>query len=666
MLAEEVVYYRETSEIIAIGNIVYQESGGNVFFGEKARFNHTKETGIIVDFKARFGKYGQFAANYAQVLSKDNFKIGRSVYSPCVVSDDNFIPNVPLWQIRADEAVIDMEAEDVTYSNVTVQIFGKSVMYLPYLYTPAPKVKNKSGLLIPRFRWSRDFGFSTRVPLYLKIKRNSDFTFGITMNEHKGDVYDGEYRHRLMHGDFKLGGSITYTDKLKSNGEVVPGKNSYRGHIYGDGNYKLDENTTLLFESKLVKDPTKTYLKKYKFSNEDVLNNNVEYISIKDGIVYDVRALYFQDLRPDANQKTTAAVLPQVDLDYNKKLKSLINSNLRIRTNYTAIERHQGSRYHRFVGIIGVNKNFVGFKGLVFKNTAQFRADYYDIDRKTVEVESNYKAFSDKEGVQTRTHSQFISSMSWPLKGHILNRAATLEPIVQGIVSSNISARDSVENEDSQSPEISVANLFSVNKFKGLDLIEDGSRLNYGIRGSVKMNEYGRFATTFGQSIRSKRDQFLNKSSGMSDHRSDYVLKGLWSLNSGVFIMDNMQMDSENFNLNKNQLQLTYYNSYSYFGANHFLITRDFLSEDKRDLYRQELTLDGGYNVMHDWWLDMSLTTKLGSRRSDRTRMISNGFRVRNKNQCLNSEFSVKRNYTSLRDLKPSTTYSVKITIPNF
>ena len=76
---------------------------------------------------------------------------------------------------------------------------------------------------------------------------------------------------------------------------------------------------------------------------------------------------------------------------------------------------------------------------------------------------------------------------------------------MNGIISPFSTNLDRGVNEDSQIPEISSSTLFEANRYKGLDKIESGHRLNYGIRGNVVSPDYFRnLYFLFGHNLRSK------------------------------------------------------------------------------------------------------------------------------------------------------------------
>ena len=82
---------------------------------------------------------------------------------------------------------------------------------------------------------------------------------------------------------------------------------------------------------------------------------------------------------------------------------------------------------------------------------------------------------------------------------------------------------EDIPNEDGQDFEFDEVNLLSTNRFPGLDRVEGGLRLNYGLRLGHYAWQGGRNELFIGQSWRHRDDSTFDEGQGLEGHFSDYV-----------------------------------------------------------------------------------------------------------------------------------------------
>ena len=246
------------------------------------------------------------------------------------------------------------------------------------------------------------------------------------------------------------------------------------------------------------------------------------------------------------------------------------------------------------------------------------------------------------------------------------NSKILLEPLGQIIFSSYTKdISNKIVNEDSQDPEISAGNLFSINRFRGFDRIEDGHRINYGIRGNISSTQIDNLFFLIGQSYRMKKDNNFDMKSGMDGKSSDYVVKLSLHPTHCTYLINNARFNKNTFNFERNEITM---------GGSHNDITADikYVSESKniseiKDIYRQELFSSIGYDIHKEWHLHGMMRRKFGKRiHQSHEPMLKTGFGLDYKGSCLNISMSVSRDYTKLKDIIPSTDYSFSFGIPTF
>ena len=87
-----------------------------------------------------------------------------------------------------------------------------------------------------------------------------------------------------------------------------------------------------------------------------------------------------------------------------------------------------------------------------------------------------------KSDTTARFLPQLAVEWRYPLISRLGSIRQLIEPIVQGVISPDGGNSYNIPNEDSRDLEFDHTNLFSTNRFTGLDRVETGRRINYGVR----------------------------------------------------------------------------------------------------------------------------------------------------------------------------------------
>ena len=179
--------------------------------------------------------------------------LSKVVYSPCIVCSDS---PTPLWRIRARRVIHDEEARIIHYENATFDLFGVPIGWLPYFRHPDPSVKRASGFLTPSLRSSSStFGYGVKVPYFIVIDDQSDFTITPFLTTDDGLILEGEYRRVFENGSVRLGGSITRND-FADDGKV-------QGHLDTEGEFRWRDGFTWGWDINYATDDG--YLRRFEF-----------------------------------------------------------------------------------------------------------------------------------------------------------------------------------------------------------------------------------------------------------------------------------------------------------------------------------------------------------------------------------------------------------------
>jgi LPS-assembly protein len=147
---------------------------------EAIGYKGTKERAAHIDIdthtkKIRFQKLFFVNENDIWLATKEadkaegNYTFGASLLSSCDVRD-------PIWKIRFDHSRYDSAQKYMKLYDTVVYMWDVPVFYTPYLAFSTDN-RRRSGLLFPRFGYTKEEGFVYEQPIYWAINESSDLEF---------------------------------------------------------------------------------------------------------------------------------------------------------------------------------------------------------------------------------------------------------------------------------------------------------------------------------------------------------------------------------------------------------------------------------------------------------------------------------------------------------
>ena len=516
LTADTVSYNQKTETVAASGNVVLLEKSGEVVFAEYAELRDEMKNGVIEQIRVLLDDDSRFAANSAERHDGNRTLLRKAVYSPCRVCEKK--PDAPpLWQLKAEQIEHDQVAREVRYRDVFLEMWGMPVAYSPYLSHPDPTVDRKTGFLAPDFGTGGNVGAHIRVPYFITLGDDKDLTVDPIYTEEEGLVLSGEYRQRFNKGALRLGGSIVEAQRREGdpNNPTVQG-DRLRGHISSDGQYHFDETWRAGFVLDRASD--RTYLRKFDFFtlNRNTLRSNAVVEGFRRRNYMAANAYWFQDLRTDqrADQPVVAPVFDFNHLGEADRFggRWSLDSNMRFLYNEDATDSH---RLSVMPGYQVINTWDPGF---VTTLTTNVQADVYRIDQNGAAL-----AGTSEESFEGRIMPKAALSVGYPFVRQFGSMQHTIEPIALGIVAPNGQNPEEIPDEESTTFELDDTNILSLDRFAGLDRVEGGPRVVYGVKTGLTGPRLGSITAFLGQSYRFHRDRTLEESKLLEEDFSDYV-----------------------------------------------------------------------------------------------------------------------------------------------
>ena len=92
----------------------------------------------------------RFAASRAERIGGNVTVLEKGVYTACEPCKDH-PEKPPLWQVKATRIIHNEQEKMVYFEDARLEFYGTPIAYLPFLSSPDPSVKRKSGILTPTY-----------------------------------------------------------------------------------------------------------------------------------------------------------------------------------------------------------------------------------------------------------------------------------------------------------------------------------------------------------------------------------------------------------------------------------------------------------------------------------------------------------------------------------
>tara|TARA_A100001037_G_scaffold306628_1_gene353441 strand:+ start:4848 stop:6995 length:2148 start_codon:yes stop_codon:yes gene_type:complete len=644
--ADALSYDQQNDLVAARGNVAILEPSGEVLFAEYAELTDRLRNGFVSEIRMLMTDGSRLAANSAKRSDGNRTDMSKAVFSACQSCPKH--PNrPPLWQIKAFKVTHVQSAQRIDYRDAFLEVYGIPVAYTPFFSHPDPTVKRKSGFLVPTYGSSSDLGAKLQVPYYFNLAPNRDATFSPLFTSKEGIVLAGEYRERANNGQLQLQGSVTRADERNEN-NAKTGSRENRGHIKATGAFDIDSTWRWGFVAERSTDDT--YLRRYDFSGEDTLTSNVYLEGFRGRTYASANAYSFQGLRREDNPGETPLILPELNYNFVGEPGSW-GQRWGIDANVLVLNR-SGSTDSRRTSL-GVNWQlpYTSANGQLYNLLASIRGDLYHVN----EVADPSNADNSINGFKGRLLPRISLDWRYPHVRRDGPISQVIEPVVAVIAAPFGGNPEDIPNEDSQSFEFDDTNLFSANRFSGLDRWEGGHRVNYGVRFGAYGAGGGYSNALIGQSLRWRGDNTFADKTGLEDRRSDYV--GRVNISPGEYLTyaHRFRLDRDRFSLRRNEFDLALGPRAIRINAGYVALSRELTTDELNS--REEVRISGRLQVTDFWSASASTRRDLAGEGDTISWSVGAAYI----DECIELGVQLERNFTEDRDVQPSTNFSLRI-----
>ncbi|MGH7072739.1 MAG: LPS-assembly protein LptD [Stellaceae bacterium] len=520
LLADTVTYNQHTDTATASGHVALLQPNGDVVFGDFMALRDRLKNGFVRNIRMLMSDGSRLAGNTARRLAGGVTEIRRGVYSPCDLCKDD-PTRAPVWQIRAQRTIDDTKAKAIDFYDAEMQIDGLPVVWLPYFSVPEPSVKRASGFLTPVIGYSSRVGGRLQIPYFWAISPDKDMTFAPLFTTNAGTVLIDEYRQRFTDGRIDLTGTLgigTPPVGVNNLNQAVT-EDGVRGSLFGAGEIDLSDDWRATFGVQRSSDIS--YLLRYGFySPQDFLTSYGTLENFQRDSYTNITAMAFQSLWPGVNDSSEPLAAPVAEYMY-VMTPERIGGQVRLAANALNLVRLSGTSERRLSLGGSWQRPFDGLIGDRFRFTASLRGDAYyttnlpDSDGAPSGLPQN--AFA------ARAFPQAALDWRYPWIRRDDHLTELIEPEVMGVTAPDTGNYSRIPSEDTQSFTFDDTDLFVPNRLSGFDLVDTGSRVDYGLRGGVYSDQGGAVRFLVGQSYAFQNDSEFLPGSGLTTRLSDIV-----------------------------------------------------------------------------------------------------------------------------------------------
>lgn len=486
------------------------------------------------------------------------------------------------WEITARKITHDMTSRMLAFYNMVFWAYDFPVLWLPYFDMPDPGVKHKTGFLTPNMESSNKMGTQVNIPFYIYISDTHDMTTTLSYLTKENPLFQLEHRLNTEHAEFRTRGAFTHNRA---------GEN--RWYVFNDDIIELGNNARATVFLNRASD--RTFLQKYGFYNEQPYLDSgakIELFGQSSYVVAD--AHIFQELRDATGRFSTpdGNILPNIRGIYQTH-PLFAETYLSFMGDVLGISG-DGVSSQRAIGEARIISPWTLWGGNRLTASLATRYDIYNFNNVTMVDGDIYS------GIKTRFLPSGYLEWGLPMFRPGENWIQTIEPLARLTVMRHIDDSQFAANNDSAGALLSDATLFSNNRFSGLDLWENGTFADYGVRWAAT-NPDGKNVEVFaGQTYDFSRREATDRNSGFHNGQSDYVGRIGYNNMDWLNLYTRFRLGQDNLGLRHIETNATIGDSRNYINVGH-IWSKQFIDLEPNAESVHEIAGGLGFAITNRW-----------------------------------------------------------------
>jgi LPS-assembly protein len=649
--------------VTAEGNVIIKDERKNTYFLDSLSVGKNFASGEGRNLKIIMRDNSRLAAEKC-ILKNGVYELKNVIYTPCYNCTDF---GELTWQVKASSASFDPE-KYTEYSNARFELFGTPILYTPYMSHVSPKIKRKSGLLVPRFSTSSKSGIGF-LPQYLwSISDSAELILKPIVTSKIGSVGWAFYGLRFPGGEFNVDASIAGVKSAKNrsiNGEqenkvirkIID--SGYRGHLFSKMRYEINNLWRCGFDINLASD--RYYLKKFPFfaDCDRTLKSDLRLEGFEGRNYTSVKTAVFQGENSDCIPR----LLPMIERNYTR---NLFSGTFDSDSYFVNLDFNKHRSAQKIVSNASWRKeallpfgHLIGFKGIL-----SFRGL-----RVSERVNSDYDS-------SFRIIPQLNLFWKWPL---VLSSdfagSAVFIPVCGLIAAPAKKVSDAFEDPFC---EITDINFLSGNRSVSPYNLDYGNRICYGFKLSGYRKGENFYHFVAGRSVELTNVSYGSETADLKYKNSDIVFSADFFLSNKWTFISDCSYSPRSKRWRKIETRLNFSDQKFYFDLMLFkgkqcfydpFSTANTLDNRKTQKYR-------GIMLNAGWQISGSVKIKGGliignerdpvdDKQEGCCRLVRHDIGAEYKNECLTAELIAERKNFRGGDLKPETVFRFVLHLKN-
>ncbi|ODT74644.1 MAG: hypothetical protein ABS76_36555 [Pelagibacterium sp. SCN 64-44] len=571
IVGDRLVYRRASSQMEVVGNVAVTDPAGNVSRSASLSLTEGIKRAVLDSMTITANDGSRITADSADFDQALRSILINAEYAPCgecVGKDGRRIG----WSISAAKVVQNAEDGSISFEQPTLSLLGVPVAWLPYLWLPDLSNEALENLPRPSFGYTEQIGLKAEVAFPVYSTRTTDIILSPALMSRQGFLLGAEWVQRFDQGSFRIKASGLY--QFDKTAFTFPdARRDWRGAVQAQGEFRPVHDWTLGFAYAAFTDSA--YFKDYLLEPRRAGINEVYATHLTADTYVDARLQQYNLLGDNTDQKREqqGLALPNLKVERTFKLApgaGQVDVEARMlgiyrARDYTTLVNgvpydygYAGTRLHGMAQASWQNQWIAG--GAVVTPFAGVRLDAAGYEA------SSILPTAPASGTLFGLTPIAALDIRYPLAARSPGIIHLVEPIAQIVYRGASSLQPGITNEDSQSVVFDDTNLFSYNRFTGIDRQETGLRLNVGGRYLASFDDGNYLELVAGQSFQlagtnvfaDPNRQQAGVGSGLDNPASYAVLGAYGALADMVKLGGKVQLDTTSLSLARAGLGIAY------------------------------------------------------------------------------------------------------------
>ncbi len=486
--ADKLVFDRRTEDVTLIGNVVIRDPRGTEYAADRIEVTGNFKKAIL-DSMVLVTRDGARITASQTLHDEDTVTILEDgTYAPCGTCIDDKGRRIG-WRVRTERMVYDQQNELIDLEQPILEVLGYPVAWLPWVRLPDPSNPRAKGFRLPSYSYAEKYGLKVDFPYFYPVSLDTDLIVTPTLLTRQGGLLSTRVDHRFGElGEVSVTASGLYQfDRGAFAGTV--GDEDWRGAVQASAKFTPTENWTVGGAYSLHSD--RGYLRDYDLPIRQSSINQAYATYLNPDTFGDVRVQEFVQLDESSgvaadDQDKQALALPTARFEHVQDLGhdagrievsgKLLNASRAADSTSTAngvtyVEGLEGNKLHGMVQG-GWSKQWTTSAGILLTPYAGLRTDF--------------AAYDGASGLMPGQTEMFNATpiaaldVRYPLAAVTEGATHIVEPIGQIVYRGSDTTKVGITNDEAQSFFFDDTNLFSFNRFSGIDRQETGLRANVG------------------------------------------------------------------------------------------------------------------------------------------------------------------------------------------